>query len=79
MIQLKMYSQKRRRKKEIDLRKNELEINHQVEIKKQETKFKEEQDHKKKAGLIVDDRPIEKKPGSNGIMDPEDFYKKNSD
>ncbi|WP_323085706.1 conjugal transfer mating-pair stabilization protein TraG [Providencia alcalifaciens] len=66
-------------KNDVNQRKDDLENNYHDEIRKQETKMIEEQDKKKKAGLMVDDSPVEKKPGSNGIMDPNDYYKKNSD
>lgn len=66
-------------KNDVNQRRDDLENNYHDEIRKQETKMIEEQDKKKKAGLMVDDSPVEKKPGSNGIMDPNDYYKKNSD
>ncbi|MTC48178.1 conjugal transfer mating pair stabilization protein TraG [Providencia alcalifaciens] len=66
-------------KNDVNQRRDDLENNYHDEIRKQETKMIEEQDKKKKAGLMVDDSPVEKKPGSNGIMEPNDYYKKNSD
>ncbi|HHR5860553.1 TPA: conjugal transfer mating-pair stabilization protein TraG [Providencia alcalifaciens] len=66
-------------KNDVNQRRDDLENNYHDEIRKQETKMIEEQYKKKKAGLMVDDSPVEKKPGSNGIMDPNDYYKKNSD
>lgn len=66
-------------KNDVNQRRDDLENNYHDEIRKQETKMIEEQDKKKKAGLMVDDSPVEKKPGSNGIMDPNYYYKKNSD
>lgn len=66
-------------KNDVNQRRDDLENNYHDEIRKQETKMIEEQDKKKKAGLMVDDSPVEKKPGSNVIMDPNDYYKKNSD